>query len=376
MIRLPSLLLACAMAIFHGPVVASTADPTQPPRVLLVVSSEGRDQGRTRPGFEMDEFTQAWLILRRNGFEIDVASPRGGAAEADKYNATESFNAAALADPLAVRALAGTLPTAQLRAGDYRGVLVIGGKGAMFDLPADSALQRTIAAIWEQGGIVAAVCHGPAALAGVRLGNGRALVEGRSMTGFSEEEELLFGKRWAKEFAFQLEPRMRELGARWQEGPLMMPKVVVDGRLVTGQNPYSTPALAEAFVRASGQVPVAREPWRDERSMALVERHLHQRDTQAVQQLARRPADYHVELIGILGFYQLQAAQTPAAIADALAIMQLARPHMDEPRLDVAMAEAHWRLGDATRARTQLQAVLEKQPALEEAKALLARMQP
>ena len=162
MIRLPSLLLACAMAIFHDPVVASTADPTQPPRVLLVVSSEGRDQGRTRPGFEMDEFTQAWLILRRNGFEIDVASPRGGAVEADKYNATESFNAAALADPLAVRALAGTLPTAQLRAGDYRGVLVIGGKGAMFDLPADSALQRTIAAIWEQGGIVAAVCHGRA----------------------------------------------------------------------------------------------------------------------------------------------------------------------------------------------------------------------
>ena len=129
-------------------------------------------------------------------------------------------------------------------------------------------------------------------------------------------------------------------------------------------------------MRASGQVPVAREPWRDERSMALVERHLKLRDEQAVQQLARHPVDYHVELIGILGFYQLQAAQTPAAIADALAIMQLARPHMDEPRLDVAMAEAHWRLGDATHARTQLQAVLEKQPALEEAKALLARMQP
>ncbi|WP_258223996.1 tetratricopeptide repeat protein, partial [Stenotrophomonas sp. HMWF003] len=71
-----------------------------------------------------------------------------------------------------------------------------------------------------------------------------------------------------------------------------------------------------------------------------------------------------------------QAAQEPAAIADALSIMQLARPYMDEAQLDVGIAEAHWRLGRTDQARSQLQAVLEKQPTLEQAKALLARMQP
>lgn len=253
---------------------------------------------------------------------------------------------------------------------------MIGGKGAMFDLPNDIALQKTIASIWEQGGVVAAVCHGPAALAEVRLGNGRPLVQGRAMTGFTEEEEIQFGKRWAKEFSFQLEPRMRELGAHWQEAPLMMPKVVVDGRLLTGQNPFSTAALADAFVRASGRTPAAREPWRDERSMALVEQHLQRRDDSAARQLAERSNDFHVELIGMLGYVQLQGAADGTQVSDALAIMQLARPHMQEPRLDVAIADAHWRLGRTTQAREQLLALLEKQPQLDEAKALLARMQP
>ncbi|RTQ91968.1 type 1 glutamine amidotransferase domain-containing protein [Stenotrophomonas maltophilia] len=374
--RFRSPLLSGLLAVLLLPAMAPSSAFAAPSRVLLVVSSEGRDQGKTRPGFEMDEFAQAWLILKQNGFDIDVASPRGGAVEADKYNPTEAFNAAVLADSQAMGKLAATLPTAQLRAGDYQGVLVIGGKGAMFDLPADKALHATIAGIWQQGGLVAAVCHGPAALAGVRLPNGRAMVEGRAMTGFTEEEEALFGKRWAKEFAFQLEPRMRELGARWQEAPLMMPKVVVDGRLLTGQNPFSTAALADAFVRASGRVPLARQAWRDERSMALVEQHLQQRDGQAAQILAQRPSDHHVELIGMLGFYQLKAAKNATATADALSIMQLASPHMDEPRLQVAMAEAHWRLGRTDLARSQVLAVLEKQPGLDEANALLARMQP
>jgi len=358
-----------AALLMLAPALATAADA---PRALLVVSSEGRDAGKTRPGFEMDEFAQAWLILKANGFSIDVASPAGGAVEADKYNPEEPFNADLLADADATGKLAATLPTAAVKASDYAGVLVIGGKGAMFDLPGDTALQSVLAKVWQQGGVVAAVCHGPAALVEVRLDDGRRLVEGRQMTGFTEEEEAVFGKRWAKEFAFQLEPALRDHGARWQEAPLMMPKVVVDGRLVTGQNPYSTAAMTDAFVQATGRQPVARQPWRDEQSMALVERYLGDRTGSATAQLAAQPEAYHVELIGVLGYYQLQAAQDDRAIGDALAIMQLAQPHMHEPRLDVAMAEAHWRLGDTATAR----GLLEKHATLDQAKALLARMQP
>lgn len=362
-------LLALALAVSNLPLHAAAPD-----NILIVVSGEGRDQGKTRPGFEMDEFSQAYLIFRDNGFSVDVASPAGGAVEADKYNPKDAFNARLLADADAMRKLAGTRATRDVRAEDYAAVYVVGGKGAMFDLPADPALKTLLSNVYERGGIIAAVCHGPAALVDVRLGDGSLLVAGRTLTGFSNEEEVIFGKRWAKEFRFLLEDAMRQRGAHWQEAPLMMPKLVVDGRLITGQNPYSTPAVAEAIVKATGRTPVAREPWRDEATMALVQRLLAGHADEARSKLAGDRAQFHVELIGMLGYYQLQAAQNDASVRDALSIMQLAEPYMAEPKLKLAIADAHWRLGDTPQARALTGRLLETQPDMDEARALLKRM--
>lgn len=361
----------CFGATLVTPAVAAEAAP---PRALFVVSGEGKDAGKTRPGFEMDEFAQAWAILRDNGFAIDVASPRGGAVEADKYDAALPFNARVLADADATRALAATLSTGEAKASDYAAVVVIGGKGAMFDLPGDRALQSLIAGVWTQGGVVAAVCHGPAALVDVRLADGTPLVAGKALTGFTNEEEQIFGKRWAASFPFLIEDRMRERGARWQEAPLMMPKVVVDGRLVTGQNPYSTPALAEAIVSASGRTPVARTPWRDEATMTLVESLPTRGESAVAAELARDPKAYHIDLIGLLGYYRLKVAADDTVVRDARTLMQLARPYMDAPQLRVGIAEATWRLGDTPAARALVGEVLEAHPDLDEARQLLARL--
>ena len=360
--------------LLGAPAVAAAAQAIEPARVLIVVSGEGRDQGKTRPGFEMDEFAQAWAVFTDNGLSVDVASPRGGAVEADKYDAAEPFNARVLADAGAMRQLAQTRVAADVKAADYAAVYVVGGKGAMFDLPADAGLKTLLASVYERGGIVAAVCHGPAALVDVTLADGSRLVAGRNVTGFSNEEEAIFGKRWAKQFPFALEDAMRERGARWHEAPLMMPKVVVDGRLITGQNPYSAPGVAEAIVRASGRTPVARTPWRDEASMALVQRLLRGEVEAARTALAAKPDVYHVSLIGLLGYYQLQTASSPPAVRDALAIMQLAEPHMPEPQLQVGIADAHFRLGDVAKARGIVVRLLASAPDMPEAKALAARI--
>ncbi|MGO1072284.1 DJ-1/PfpI family protein [Lysobacter sp. CA199] len=343
-------------------------------KILIVVSSEGRDQGKTRPGFEMDEFAQAYLIFRDNGYVVDVASPAGGRVEADKYDAKEPFNARLLTDPDASKQLAATRRTSEVRAAEYAAVYVVGGKGAMFDLPVDTALQKVLADIYERGGVVAAVCHGPASLVEVRLGNGAWLVDGKRMTGFSNEEEAVFGKRWAKQYRFQLEDALKARGAQWQEAALMMPKLVVDGRLITGQNPYSTPAVAEAIVTTLGRRPKARTPWRDERTLGLVQRLLSGDSDAARKALADDRDGYHVQLIGLLGYYQLQSTQDPAANRDALAIMQLAAPYMPEPQLRLGMAEAHLRLGDRERARSLVGEVLESHPDMAEAKQLLQRI--
>lgn len=364
--QLACLLLLAAIA---APLHAGDAG-----KILIVVSGEGRDQGKTRPGYEFDELSQAWLIFKANGFAVDVASPRGGPVEADKYNPAEPFNAALLADANAMRTLADTRATRDVKAADYAAIYVVGGKGAMFDLPRDTALHVLLARAYEGGAVVAAVCHGPAAFADVRLADGTSLVEGRTITGFSNEEEAVFGKRWAKEFPWLLEDAMRSRGARWQEAPLMMPKVVVDGRLVTGQNPYSTTGVADAIVRATGRTPVARTPWRDELTMALAESARNGDTKGAADALAADPARYHVDLLGLLGYYQAQAAASDEDVRHALQLMQLAMPYMAQPQLELGAAEAHLRLGERAQAKALVQRVLESEPDMEEAKALLQRI--
>lgn len=372
---MPSFIRHCRgalRALLLSTVLAGSAGAAD--KVLLVVSSEGRDQGKTRPGFEMDEFAQAYLIFRDNGWQIDVASPAGGAVQADKYDAKEVFNARLLEDAQAQRQLQQTLATAKARAADYAAVYVIGGKGAMFDLADDKALAGLIAAVYQQGGVIAAVCHGPAALVDVRLADGSALVAGKQLTGFSNEEEAVFGKRWSASYRFQLEDALRERGARWSEAALMLPHVVGDGRLLTGQNPFSTAALTEAVIRARGHKPVAREPWRDEVTMALVQRLLAGEESAARSELAANLPRYHVDLIGMLGYYQFKAASDDQAVRNALAVMQLALPHMPQPQLTLGMAEAELHLGRKQRARELVDGVLASHPDMAEAKQLLARI--
>lgn len=353
---------------------ALAAGAKGPDRILIVVSGEGRDQGKTRPGYEMDELSQAWAIFRDNGFDVHIASPQGGAVEADKYDPKHPANARLLADATAMRELAATRATATLKAEDYAGVFVVGGKGAMFDLPKDKALSTLIGRIHDHGGVVSAVCHGPAALVDVRTADGTLLVSNRAVNGFSNEEEAIFGKKWAKDYAFRIEDAMRERGARWEEAPLMLPHVAIDGRLITGQNPYSTTGVADAVVRATGRTPVARMPDRDERSMALVQRMLRGDAEGARKALAATPSDFHVELIALLGYYQAQAAIDDAALRSALSLMQLARPHYSAPELGLGMADAHLRLKEHGDARRLVEAVLADKPDLAEAKALLAKI--
>lgn len=364
-------LLGLLLAAFALPAAAAPE-----PRALIVVSSEGRDAGKTRPGFEMDEFAQTWLILRANGLQVDVASPAGGAVQADKFNPEEPFNAAVVADAEAQRQLGATLRTDAVKADDYAAVLVMGGKGAMFDLADDQALHRLLGEVYADGGTVAAVCHGPAALVDAKLPDGSSLVAGRALTGFSLEEEEVFGKKWASQFRFQLETALREHGAMWQEAALMLPKVVVNGRLVTGQNPYSTAAMTEAVLRTLGRTPVARTPWRDELTMALAEQALAGQADDVRQALAADPKRYHTDLLGLLGYYQLQSAPNDSGVRDALLLMQLAQPHMTEPQLALGIAEAQWRLGLVPQARDTLAALLAKHPELKQAQALKARLNP
>ena len=312
--------------------------------ILLVVSGYGVAGDKTRPGFEMDELSQAWTILRANGLDVEIASPQGGKVGADRYDAAKPYNAAFLADPKAVAALAATLPVATAAARTYAGVFVMGGKGAMHDLPGNAALQSLIARTWHAGGVIGAVCHGPAALVRVKLADGKLLLSGRQATGFSGEEEAAFGKEAAKRFEFQLEGEMRRVGARFTEAELMLPHVAVDGKLVTGQNPYSTAATAEAMLRAMGRTPAARTPWADERSMELLASLTAERAAGASKTIGAKLADYDPPLIAAWGHLRAMSAGNAAELKRGITAMEVAKPYYPEPQLDEAMAKARAKL--------------------------------
>jgi len=385
-ITLTLLLLCSALAMAALPdapraeTAGAAARPAVPaatpaPRVLLVVSSEGQldAQGKVlRPGFEMEEFAQAWLVLRANGLQLDVASPRGGRVTADRFNPDEDLVRALGAEPAAQAALASTRRTQDVQAGEHAAIFIIGGKGAMLDLPADAALAQLLGRHHAQGGVLAAVCHGPAALASVKLADGRALVAGRRVTGFTDEEETLFGKSWSKLYPFWLESRLREQGALWEEAPLMMPKLVVDDRLITGQNPFSTALAAEAVVRALGRVPVARAVFREEASLHLVQWWLAGEQQAARALLAAGAARYKTDLIAMLGYYQHGAATDDAGRRQAIAVMELAAPHFAHAKFRVGLARAQAALGNTGRARELLRQVLAAQPDDADARQALA----
>lgn len=342
-------------------------------RILLVVSGYGQQQGQQAPGYEFDEFAKAYLVFKAHGMNVDIASPKGGAVEADKYDPAKPYNQQVLNDPVIMAKLANTLATPQLDASHYNGIFIVGGKGAMFDLPEDTALQQLIADIYQQQGTIAAVCHGPAALVNVKLADGRYLVANKKVNSFTNEEEQLFGKKWLPKFAFLLQDKLVERGGIFESSPMMLNHLVVDNRLITGQNPASTVAVATALVKSLGVTPVTMPPHKDDHTLALVA-DLLKGIPEAEQALTANPEQVHIELAAMYGFYYFNIAGTETAWRQAQLLMQLGQSTINNPALDLQIAKAQHKLGDNAGATATLKQILNNKPDFEPAKVMLNSM--
>jgi putative intracellular protease/amidase len=117
----------------------------------------------------------------------------------------------------------------------------------MWDFVRNPELDEIVRTIYESNGVVSAVCHGPAGLIDVKLSNGQSLIKGRRLTAFTAEEEI--ARRYDKIVPFVLESALKNAGAKFEKAPNFENRVVIDGRLVTGQNPASAKALGEAVVK-------------------------------------------------------------------------------------------------------------------------------
>ena len=217
------------------------SDPT---RLLMVVTSSGNINGEPTTGVWFSEFAEPFTVFREAGLDLTVASPRAGAAPIDPRGYPDADVIADARDALA--RLNATRPLGAMQASDFDAVFFPGGHGPMFDLATDATAKKLIAAFWAAGKPVAAVCHGPAALLDVALDDGSTLLKGRRVTGFTHGEDAadaLFSF-----MPFSLEERMTDEGAHFVERPPHSVHTETDGHLVTGQNPASGKATAEALL--------------------------------------------------------------------------------------------------------------------------------
>ncbi|MEU8662047.1 type 1 glutamine amidotransferase domain-containing protein [Actinoplanes philippinensis] len=210
--------------------------------ILIGLTSHGDLGGLRTTGYYLPEAAHPWKVFTDAGYTVEFASVAGGEPPVD---------GADLSDPVQKQfteqvSLATTPTFAELDPTGYDAVLFAGGHGAMWDFPSDPALATFARDLYERGGVVAAVCHGPAALAGLTLSDGTALVAGKRVAAFTDSEENAVGL--TEVVPFLLQSRLEELGAEHSGAADWQPHVVTDGTLVTGQNPASSTGVAEAVV--------------------------------------------------------------------------------------------------------------------------------
>lgn len=214
--------------------------------VLIVVTSHDHLNSEHATGLWFEEFATPYRLFAAQGYEITVASTKGGKAPVDP----DSMPAALTPEDREILdLLEHTLPLHEVdeELEVFDAVFFPGGHGTMFDLPDNADVARLLTEFSEEDKIIASVCHGPAALVGARRADGTPLVKGRKVAAFTNEEEAVV--ELDKIVPFLLESRLRELGAEVDTRPAWSDHVVVDGKLVTGQNPQSSDQTAREVIR-------------------------------------------------------------------------------------------------------------------------------
>ncbi len=216
---------------------------------ILILSTAHAALGETgnRTGVWLEELAAPYYALKDAGHEITVATLGGKPIPVDPNSEPQGDGADARfkKDGAAMALLDAPASLSDQQPADFDAVLIPGGHGAVWDLAASDEVAQFLSAAWEQGKVLASVCHGPAAFVGVEVG-GEPLVKGRKVSAFTDSEEKGTGLETV--VPFLLETRLRELGADFQPGPDMEPKAVQDGRLISGQNPMSSDRVAELLI--------------------------------------------------------------------------------------------------------------------------------
>jgi putative intracellular protease/amidase len=246
MTKLFALIGTIAIALSSANATSASKPAIKP--ILIVMTSQAISVSTGEPtGFFFSEVTHPLAVFEAAKIPVEFASIKGGAAPVDALDLEDATNLRYWNEPRFRKAIQNTLALSTVDASKYSAVFYAGGHGTMWDFPDNKDVQRVTRLVYEQGGIVAAVCHGPAALVNVRLSDGSYLVAGKDVSAFTDEEEREAEQE--SEVPFLLASKLKERGANHQAAANWQAKVVVSERLVTGQNPASATGVAQAMLK-------------------------------------------------------------------------------------------------------------------------------
>jgi putative intracellular protease/amidase len=220
-------------------------------KILMILTSH--DQlGNTgkKTGFWLEEFAAPYYVFKDAGVEITVASPKGGQPPLDPKSDEPDFQTAATdrfkKDPAAQQFLANSQRLAGMSEKNFDAIFYPGGHGPMWDLVNDKDSIGLIETTYAAGKPVAAVCHAPGIFRDVKGPDGQPFVKGKQVTGFTNTEEEAV--QLTNIVPFLVEDSLKQAGGLFSKGPDWQPYVLVDGNLITGQNPASSAAAAEKLL--------------------------------------------------------------------------------------------------------------------------------
>ncbi|MEX5266223.1 type 1 glutamine amidotransferase domain-containing protein [Kocuria indica] len=222
-------------------------------KILLVLTSQDTlgDTGEAT-GYNVAEASHPWKVFRDAGYFVDFASIAGGQPPRDEVQEDDPVQVEFTQDETVKASLYNTPRVSVVDPSQYDAVYLVGGHGTMWDFTGDADLQKLIASVYDSGGVVGAVCHGPSGLVDVELGTGVALLSGRKVAAFTNAEEKAVGKQDV--VPYLLQDKLEEQGATVKLADNWEENVQVDERLVTGQNPQSAAGVAKEMTKLLTEV--------------------------------------------------------------------------------------------------------------------------
>lgn len=223
-------------------------------KILIIVTGVAKyENSKLQTGLWLSELTHLYHSATEQGDEVTIASPKGGNTPIDpeslKPMVLDKITKSYWADDAFKALLQQTKSLKEVALQAFDCVYLAGGHGTMYDFPNDTTLQQIIRQHYEQGKLVAAVCHGVGGLLNVLLSDGTYLIKGKTITGFNWFEESLARRK--KQVPFNLEQALKDRGADYRKALIpMTSKVLVDDNLITGQNPFSSKEIAQMIMQA------------------------------------------------------------------------------------------------------------------------------